>query len=124
MDVEVQYLPAPGIYTSAEAPGRQILASTAYYVVSEDETLVPGQGLLVAGTVITYDQRKQVLAYTPGAQAYGVLRYGVDTSVPYVVTGDILISGILKRDLLVGLDDQAVADLNGRFDLVNDYFIF
>ena len=53
--------------------------------------------------------------------ARGVLRRGVDTgsdTAGKVYQGNIVISGILKNALLVGMDAAAIADLNARVDTV------
>lgn len=53
----------------------------------------------------------------------GFLRNSVDTGTVGAPV-DVVLAGILKRDKLIGLDAQAISDLNGRIDVIHNYFIF
>jgi hypothetical protein len=55
--------------------------------------------------------------------ARGVLRQAVDTT-DGERQGNLVVSGILKNDQIVGEDANAIADLNARVDSENNLFIF
>lgn len=119
-------IPAPGFYKGNTADDPELLYSSERFT-QKGVTLAPGQGVLPLGTVLaqrTADKLwvKYNNAGSGGADvARGVLRRGVDTgadSSAKVYQGNIVISGILKNALLVGMDSSAIADLNARVDTV------
>lgn len=53
----------------------------------------------------------------------GFARNSVDTGTVGAPM-DVVMGGILKKELLIGLDAAAIATLNGRTDVIHNYFIF
>jgi Bacteriophage lambda head decoration protein D len=125
---------SPGYWKGNVSNDPELLYSTARFT-QKGVTLAAGQGVLPLGTVLaqrTSDKKwiKYDNAGTGGAGvARGVLRRGIDTGTDTSpgapeYQGNIVISGILKLPLLVGLDAAAIADLNGRSDDSFDTFTF
>jgi len=118
----------PGTSGASEVKPAEILYSYAKFT-QKGVTLASGQGLLAGGTLLgRVTATKKYVAYADGASdgsevCKGVLRQPVDTSNGDAA-GNIVISGILRRSKLVGLNAAAVADLNGREDADNDIFSF
>ena len=56
-------------------------------------------------------------------KAVGILRNSVDVGAAGALA-DVVLGGIVKRDKIIGLDAQAISDLNGRVDAIHNYFIF
>lgn len=138
-DREGNVLRPPGLSAKAEVKPIEIMASYARFT-QKGVTMAGGQGVIAAGTVMgRVTSTKKYVPYTDAATngagsdtALGVLRESVDTGTggaPPTGTnmdalGDIVMSGILKNSLLVGLTASAITDLNGRVDTPRDYFIF
>lgn len=125
-------IPAPSYIVGNSSTDDELLASTARFT-QKGVTLAPGQGILNLGQMMaqrTSDKKwvKYNNAGSGGADvARGVLRRGVDTgsdTAGRVYQGNIVISGILKLDRVVGSDSAAVSDLNARTDTVLNMFIF
>jgi hypothetical protein len=118
----------PGTGGASEVKPAEILYSYAKFT-QKGVTLAGGQGLLAGGTLLgRATATKKYKAYSNAASdgtevCRGVLRQPVDTSKGDAV-GNIVVSGILKRSKLVGLDANAVTDLDAREDTVNDIFSF
>lgn len=96
------------------------------YGSKNQAAITTGAGSLTggAGTAVV----ATTTAGSPGAtdgsmEAKGVLRSWVDVSTAATL-GDIVFSGELKLDQLVGLTDDAIADLNGRTDEARNTFTF
>lgn len=132
----VQYegnvIPAPGYWKGDSSYAPELLYSTARFT-QKGVTLQAGQGVLPLGTVLAQStvDKKWVAYANAGSDgagvARGVLRRGVDTGTDedgHEFQGNIVISGILKSGLIVGLDSAAIADLNGRLDDSFDTFTF
>ena len=121
----------PGTDSVSEVSPGDILASYARLTQRGCTVLKESSGeVIAAGTVlgritasglyVPYDED----GVDDGREvAVGVLRQAVDTTGGNAL-GNIFISGIIKYDLLVGIDAGAVADLNGRYDEVMNTFIF
>lgn len=131
---EGNVLRPPGITPGQSYQPKEILASYARFT-QKGVTLLGGQGVLEAGTVLgRVTATKKYKPYASGNSdgtetPLGVLRESVDTGTSAGGNaedklGNIVISGILKNSLLIGLDAGAVTALNGRRDLARDYFIF
>lgn len=115
-------LGVPGFAETQYYEHREILDSEAR-LTQFGAIFAAGQGIVLAGTVIgvrTSDKKWVVYnnALSNGAEvARGILRDSVDTTA-----GDqqvlVVTSGILKRNMLSGLDASAVTDLNCREDAV------
>jgi hypothetical protein len=126
---QYQKLPVPGFtspthnYTDPE-----ILYSTARFT-QNGVTIAGGQGILPAGTVLaqkTSDKKYYVYdnAGSGGLDfAAGVLRRAVDTSTGDQL-GNIVISGILKLNLVSGADSAALTDMGAVVDAVRNTFKF
>lgn len=123
-------IPSPGFWKGNTSADPELLYSYARFT-QKGVTLAAGQGVLPIGTVLaqrTSDKKwvKYATAGTDGADvARGVLRRGVDTGLDSApgtpeYQGNIVISGILKLPLVVGLDAAAITDLNARVDDVFD----
>jgi hypothetical protein len=119
----------PSNSSVAEVKPGEIIASYARFT-QKGVTLKGGQGTLVAGTVLGKETAtKKYLAYNDGNSpagigvARGVLRQTVDTTDGDVL-GNLVVSGILKNDQIIGEDANAIADLNARVDSENNLFIF
>ena len=117
-----QFVSPTGSYTDPE-----ILYSTAGFT-QKGVTIASGQGVLAAGTVIgmkTADKKYYAYnnALADGREvARGVLRRPVDTGSVVDVANDqvsnMVIQGILKYSLIVGLDSSALTDLGMVVDTV------
>lgn len=125
-------IPAPGYWTGNTSYDPELLYSTARFT-QKGVTLAAGQGVLPLGTVLAQrSEDKKWVAYATGGSggaevARGVLRRGVDTGTDedgHEYQGNIVISGILKNDLVIGADSAALVDLNARVDSVFDTFTF
>jgi hypothetical protein len=125
-------IPAPSYIQGNVSDDDELLASTARFT-QKGVTLAPGQGILKLGTMMAQrTSDKKWVAYSNAGSggadvARGVLRRGVDTGTDTagrVFQGNIVVSGILKLDRVVGSDSAAVADLNARTDSVLNFFIF
>jgi hypothetical protein len=132
MATQYQKLPVPG-YTSptADYTDPEILASTARFT-QWGVTLAGGQGVIAAGTVLgrkTSDKKYYAYnnANANGTEvARGVLRRAVDTGAAGAddQQGNIVVSGILKNNLVVGADAAALTDLGATVDTVQNIFKF
>lgn len=56
-------------------------------------------------------------------RAVGILRNSVDVGAAGALA-DVVLGGAVKRDKIIGLDAQAISDLNGRVDAIHNWFIF
>lgn len=128
MATQYQKLPVPGFVSpTGDYTDPEILYSTAGYT-QKGVTVAAGQGVLAAGTALgqkTSD--KKYYAYdntkSDGREvARGILRRPVDTGVVAGAAGDqvsnIVIQGILKWQMLVGVDTAALTDLGMIVDTV------
>lgn len=124
-------IPAPGFFPGDTLTDDELLASYARFT-QKGATLAAGQGIVQLGTVMaqrTADKLwvKYNNAGSGGAEvARGVLRRAVDTGTDTAgkrYQGNIVISGILKLDRVVGSDSAALTDLNARTDSVLNMFI-
>jgi hypothetical protein len=134
MATQYQKLPVPGfVNPTADYVDPEILYSTAGFT-QKGVTIGSGQGVLAAGTVLgqkTADKKYYAYndANSNGTEvARGVLRRAVDTGNTVSAANDqvsnIVIQGILKYPMLVGLDNPAATDLGGVIDLVRGTFKF
>jgi head decoration protein D len=123
-------IPSPGFYKGNVLDDPELLYSYARFT-QKGATLKAGQGVLKLGTVMAQlSTTKKWVAYDNGGSdgagvARGVLRRGVDTGTDPAgpeYQGNIVISGILKNQLIVGSDSAAIADLNARVDDALDTF--
>lgn len=128
MATQYQNLPVPGfVNPTADYTDPEILYSTAGFT-QKGVTIGSGQGVLAAGTVLAQKTAdKKYYAYNNananGTEvARGILRRPVDTGVTVTAANDqvsnIVIQGILKYPLLVGLDAAALTDLGMIVDTV------
>lgn len=129
-------IPVPGVTVKDEVLPGDILASYAR-LIQKGGTFVLGatsgpdsDGILPAGTVVgRVTSSGKFAEYDDGNSpagvgvAVGVLRETIDVSESDVL-GNIIFGGVLKYSKLVGIDANAIADLNGRVDTNRDYFIF
>lgn len=127
-----QKIPVPGFesptttYTDPE-----ILYSSVGYT-QKGVTLAGGQGVLPAGTVLgqkTADKKYYVYNNSAGdgtQTASGVLRRPVDTGGPGSPDqlSNIVITGILKANMVSGADAAALTDLGATVDAVRGTFKF
>lgn len=125
-------IPAPGYSYIDEIKLTEILYSTVG-LTQKGMTLKPGNGVILAGTVmgrITSSKlwAPYVDANSDGTQvARGVIRDTVDTGASAtspVFMGNIVIAGILRNSKIVGSDAAALTDLNARVDTVLDIYQF
>lgn len=125
-------IPSPGFWKGGTTNDPELLYSTARFT-QKGVTLAAGQGVLDIGTVLAQrtTDRKWVAYNNSGADgagtARGVLRRGVDTGTDpqgREYQGNIVISGILKNQLVKGADSAALSDLNARVDDAFDTFTF
>lgn len=124
-DAEGNVLKVPGMSTGPSYTPKEILASYARFT-QKGVTLVKDQGVLATGTVLYRDPATKKYTATPVGDAKGFLRKDVDTTGQDKL-GNIVVSGILKNSLLVGVVagvGGTVEDLNARVDPDRDYFIF
>jgi hypothetical protein len=128
MATQYEKLPVPGFFSpTGDYTDPEILYSTAGFT-QKGVTVGSGQGVLAAGTVIgqkTSDKKYYAYnnAHADGTEvARGVLRRAVDTGTTVSAANDqvsnIVIQGILKYQMLVGLDNGALTDLGMTTDLV------
>lgn len=126
MTTQYQNLPVPGfINPTADYVDPEILYSTAGFT-QKGVTIASGQGVLAAGTVLAQKAAdKKYYAYTGAAPldvARGILRRPVDTgtvvSARYDQVSNIVIQGIVKYNMIVGLDAGALTDLGAVADTV------
>jgi hypothetical protein len=128
MATQYQKLPVPGFVSpTGDYTDPEILYSTAGFT-QKGVTVASGQGVLAAGTALgqkTSD--KKYYAYdntkSDGREvARGILRRPVDTGTVVLAANDqvsnIVIQGILKWQLLVGVDTAALTDLGMTVDTV------
>lgn len=115
-------VPAPGYYVTGTVEFDEILYSTARFT-EKGVTLAPGQGIVGLGQVMSQQTDRTWVPYTgaTGQVPSGVLRRSVDTGSDSSATakrylGNIVISGILKRDKLTGMTATAVSEMNARDD--------
>lgn len=125
-------IPSPGFFKGNVLDDPELLYSYARFT-QKGVTLAAGQGVLKLGTVLAQlSTTKKWVAYSNAGSdgagvARGVLRRGVDTGTDEdgpEYQGNIVISGILKNQLLTGVDSAAVTDLNARVDDALDTFTF
>lgn len=122
--------PAPGFYQGTAPYGQnELLFSMAGYV-PKGVTLKPGQGVLKAGTVLSFDQASgQYVKWTTGT-ANGILRHTVDTdALGAIWESNIVNAGSVKLGMVLDANSGKTADniataLNGRADAVAGYFQF
>lgn len=122
-------IPSPGFWKGNTSNDPELLYSTARFT-QKGVTLAAGQGVVEIGSILAQRaDKKWVKVGTAGAgEARGVLRRSVDTGTdPEGMTfqGNIVISGILKLDLVKDLDNSAaIASLGARTDEDMGTFIF
>jgi hypothetical protein len=118
----------PSRDTTAALFQKEILYAYSPPPLKKGCTLRPGSGLIAAGTVLErHTASKQLQPRTGTNTCVGILYQSADTggvgsTAP--VGGNIIQSGVLKLDQLVGLDATAITDLNGRADANRNTFIF
>jgi hypothetical protein len=90
-------IPAPGFHSGNTAFEDEILYS-AHGMVQKGVTLKPGQGVLLAGTILTKDPAtKQYVKTTDASKAAGLLRKTTDTDAQGMTwQGNILYAAVLK----------------------------
>lgn len=121
-------LGVPGFSDTQTYKHREILSSTVGFT-QRGVIMAAGQGVVLAGTILaqkTSDNKYYVYnnAANDGREvARGVLRDSVNTAY-----GDqqvnLVIAGILKSNMLSGLNADAITDLNARNDTVRNEFKF
>jgi len=124
-------IPVPGYTKGAEYTDPEILYSSVGYR-QYGVTIAGGQGILPAGTVLgqkTADKKYYVYdnAGAGGVgTARGVLRRAVDTGGAGAADqlGNILVSGMLKLNMVSGADAAALTDLGAVTDTVRGTFKF
>lgn len=127
---QYQKLPVPGFVSpTGDYIDPEILYSTAAFS-QKGVTIASGQGVLAAGTFLgikTSDKKYYAYnnAHSDGTEvARGVLRRAVDTGTTVNVGNDqvsnIVIQGILKYNMLVGVDSAALTDLGMVLDTVRN----
>lgn len=128
MATQYQKLPVPGyVNPTSDYVDPEILYSTVGFT-QKGVTIGSGQGVLQAGTILgqkTADKKYYAYnnANADGTQvARGVLRRPVDTGLTVSAANDqvsnIVIAGILKYPLIVGVDAAALTDLGATVDTV------
>lgn len=131
MTTAYQNIPVPGYTQGPQATDPEILYSAVGYR-QKGVTIAGGQGILPAGTVLarkTADKKYYVYsnAGTGGLDtARGVLRRAVDTGAAGSPDqlGNIVISGMLKLNMVSGADSAALTDLGATTDAVLGTFKF
>lgn len=132
MATQYQKLPVPGyVNPTSDYVDPEILYSTVGFT-QKGVTIGSGQGVLQAGTILgqkTADKKYYAYnnANADGTQvARGVLRRPVDTGLTVSAANDqvsnIVIAGILKYPLIVGVDAAALTDLGATVDTVRGTF--
>ena len=111
---------------SGSGAGTYTITYTGKYANKNHPQLTAAAGSLTGGAGTATPGT--TTAGSPGAadgsmDAKGVLRSAIDVSAGDV-PGNIVFGGELKLDQLVGLTDDAVADLNGRRDVQRNTFTF
>lgn len=133
MTTQYEKIPAPGFVSpTATFTDPEILYSTVGHT-QKGVTLAPGQGVLPAGQALGRRTADKLWYAYDNAIAdgrdtcRGFLRKPADTG-PAGTTerqqGNIVISGILKNNTLVGVDAAAMTDLNAMTDDVLGTFKF
>lgn len=127
MATQYQKLPVPGFVSpTATYTDPEIMYSMAGYT-QKGVTLAAGNGVLAAGTVLGQaTATKKYSAYNNananGTQtARGILRQAVDTGTDPAgpaQLANIVIRGIVKLNMVVGLDAAALTDLGATQDTV------
>lgn len=125
-------IPVPGYEKGAEYTDPEILYSTVGWT-QKGVTLAGGQGVLAAGTVLARnDADKKYYAYDNASAtagigvARGVLRQARDlgpAGSPDQL-GNMVITGILKLNMVTGSDAGALTDLGATIDTVRGTFKF
>jgi hypothetical protein len=128
--------PLPGLARLGTTEATQLRDKEIFYAMEPDPLIKGGTiakvgagAIIASGTVLgriaasgkygVYDDTA-----VNGLQvAIGVLWTHVNTTLGDV-EGNIIFSGVLKLDQLVGLDNAAIADLNGRVDAVANFLLF
>ena len=122
-------LDPPGFKVVAEVKPGDILYALGHGIIKKGVTLLSGQGVIAAGTVIARQtaSKKYVVynnAGSGGAEvADGILAEAVDTASGDKL-GNVYFGGAFKLDKLTGLDSNAIADLNGYSDADRNFFSF
>lgn len=122
-----QKLPVPGFVSpTGNYTDPEILYSTVGFS-QKGVTIAAGQGVLAAGTVIGIKAAdKKYYAYNDGTvpAAGGVLRRAVDTGAvadpAFDQVSNMVISGIIKYNMIVGLNTPALSDLGMFVDLARN----
>lgn len=134
MAPQYEKLPVPGFVSPTNTyTDPEILYSTVGFT-QKGVTIGSGQGVLQAGTLLgqkTSDKKYYAYnnANADGTQtARGVLRRAVDTgSAPSAANdqvANIVIQGILKNSMMVGVDAAGLTDLGAVVDTVRGTFKF
>lgn len=119
----------PATSSKAEVKPDDIIFSRTPAPIVKGATLVTGNGVIAAGTVlgrITASGKYAPYASgnVDGSQTpTGVLLLTTDTTDADAL-GNIVLKGVLKYDALTGLDAGAITALNGRADADRNMFVF
>lgn len=129
-------LPLPGLARTGTTEATQQRDKEIFFAMEPDPLIKGGTiakvgsgAVIASGTLlgrITSGGKYGV--YDDGASnglqtCIGVLWTHVDTTAGDV-EGNIIFSGVLKYDQLVGIDANGIADLKARVDTVENFFIF
>lgn len=133
MSTQYEKIPAPGfISPTATFTDPEILASTTGHS-QRGVTLAPGQGVLPAGQALAQKTADKLWYKYDNTQAdgrevcRGFLRKPADTGAPGATElqqGNLVYTGILSNNALVGVDAAAKTDLNAVVDDVLGTFKF
>lgn len=128
-----EQIPAPGFVSpTATYTDSELLYSTQGGFTQVGVTLAGGQGVLPAGTVLGRNTTNKLYyvynnTNTNGTEvARGVLRRAVDTGAAGTPNqqSNMVITGILRLDMVSGADAAALTDLGAVTDSVLNTFRF
>lgn len=118
-------IPLPGTSSVNEVKPADILYSYSRLTQKGGTIKKVGAGSVIeAGTVMAFDSgSKKYVAYSGGDAAKCVLRQTVST-VDGDAAGNLVFGGVLKLDLVIGLDAGALTDLGAREDTDRNILFF
>ena len=126
-----EVIPSPGFWTGPEYTNPEILYSTVGFT-QKGVTLAGGQGVLPAGTLLARNSvTKKYVKYANGGAngtgtPVGFLRTGADTGGAGArdQQGNVVIAGILKLNMLSGVDGAATTALGGTSNAAMGWYKF
>lgn len=127
-------IPVPGYQEAAGfSTDQELLANYEGGFTQKGATLLPGQGVLKLGTILTQDAAtRKYVKYTGTGEAVGVLRTSVDTGTDATAPGrqgNIVVRGILNLALVQDANGSSalsagISAFNGRTSTAQNTFTF